>query len=84
MRTPVPEFINDLNRCPYCGSKEINFEDITGEDNLLIQEVTCDECDASWNEVFEFKCRDFIPEQEAGTKESSYFGDNHLSARSAE
>lgn len=39
-------------KCPYCGSGDITGSQIDVEGNSAIQEVTCDNCDARWHDVY--------------------------------
>ena len=46
------EYVKDSGKhCPICGSDSIYGTEIVAEDTIYIQEMGCDNCNASWNDV---------------------------------
>jgi hypothetical protein len=45
---------NDLNLCPYCRSAEITNSEFQQMKDLAYVWVSCDDCDASWCDVYKF------------------------------
>lgn len=52
-RTLTQRLLHKFGVCPYCESDSINAGDYDG-DKTLSCKVTCDECGASWVEVYQF------------------------------
>jgi len=44
--------------CPYCGSSAIQGGSVDIEDRWALQEVTCDECNNGWIEVYKAERRE--------------------------
>jgi len=47
----------DKGKCPICGSEQIDGGFINIEGVEAVQEMTCTECGASWDEVYTFSRR---------------------------
>ena len=52
------ENLNDLNKCPYCGSVNISCDIPEVNGKYLTLPVSCSECDSEWDEIFSFKQRE--------------------------
>lgn len=45
----------EIGICPFCGSEDITYHDSEPEDEYYKYEVTCNQCDKEYNEVYELK-----------------------------
>jgi predicted Zn-ribbon and HTH transcriptional regulator len=54
MNKVIKHEIEDLNRekCPYCGSEDIDYDVMLPEDNLIILPKTCNDCNNRSEEVY--------------------------------
>lgn len=43
---------NGGTRCPSCGSEDIVGEDISVEEGIATQEMSCNICDLEWSDVY--------------------------------
>lgn len=43
------------NRCPACGSRDLDANDLEADGNIAWDETTCEDCGATWSTVFEAK-----------------------------
>ena len=46
------EHRENLNRCPVCGSEDITGSFVEIDDDVATQEVSCNECDAEWTDLY--------------------------------
>ena len=44
---------NEEGTCPLCGSRMITYVETNSDGGAMWYECTCDECEASWQEVYE-------------------------------
>lgn len=55
---PFPEYtpeeyrLDDGKHCPNCGSEKVFMQDIKSLDYRIIRYCNCDDCNATWDEVF--------------------------------
>ena len=40
------------NRCPFCGSEEIEGSEVNIDSGYALQEVICQTCDSMWSDVY--------------------------------
>ena len=45
-------YLEDSSKCPYCKSTDISGESLEIEGNVVVQIVTCQECDNSWTDYY--------------------------------
>lgn len=46
------QYLQDSGKCPNCGSHDISGGPVDIDGPSASQEVTCDECDAAWNDLY--------------------------------
>lgn len=54
MKKPFIVAPDELGNCPVCGGGSYR-SDYHWGDNLYIDDLTCDDCHSTWNEVYEYK-----------------------------
>ena len=43
----------DGNKCPFCGSEDITGGSIDVEGHSAVQEVSCNECNKEWHDIYQ-------------------------------
>lgn len=43
---------NHGNKCPHCGSTELNSHAFESDDNYAWRDVSCLECDEEWQDIY--------------------------------
>jgi len=47
------QYLKKAATCPFCGSDNISGEEISIEGNEAWQEVSCNDCESSWQDIYE-------------------------------
>lgn len=54
-REYVKRTASDHSECPWCGSEELEWDEITVDGNFVKQEVSCYACKKEWYDVYKLK-----------------------------
>ena len=46
------QYLKNSGFCPFCKSKDIQGEDINADGNTMSQEIRCNNCDKSWQDIY--------------------------------
>ena len=60
-----PDYIDNPNFCPQCGSKDITGHQFDVENRLAWQAVTCVDCLAEWHDLFTLTGYELVVEARA-------------------
>jgi len=61
------------NKCPICSSEDITGGEVKFDEVYCWQEVTCDMCTSTWDEIYHFQSRASVVDNSGGKEYNKYY-----------